>query len=83
MRYANLSSVMFQFNIIEISFVDTKYFEEIFGMENIIIDLQKGKDVAPATPLENQILKIFILFPEDIEGLRNKFKGGKGYVIVI
>ena len=48
---------MFQFYIIEISFVDTKYFEEIFGMENIIIDLQKGKDVAPATPLENQILK--------------------------
>ena len=73
---------MFQFNIIEISFVDPKYFEEIFGMENIIVDLQKGKDDDLTTPPENQILDIFILFPEDLEGLRNKFKGGKGYVML-
>ena len=49
---------MFQFNIIEISLVDPKYFEEIFGMENIIADLQKGKDDALTTPPENQILDL-------------------------
>ena len=74
---------MFQQNIIEISLIDPKYFEEIFGIENIIIDVRQGKDNAPTATPVNQILDIFILFPEDLECLRNKLKGGKGYVIVI
>ena len=48
------------------------YFDEIFGVNNIIIDVYREKSEGTPTSNLNQRLCIFVLFPLDLEDL-NKF----------
>ena len=61
-------------------FLDPKYFEEIFGEENIIIDVYRENNEEASAEDASQILRIFILFPEDQNALKNAIEGGKRYV---
>ena len=55
------------------------YFDEIFGVNNIIIDVYREKNEGTPTSNLNQRLCIFVLFPLDLEDLSKFITGEKRY----